>query len=301
MNLFGNLIGKLGFSWHHNRKKSVAQERAEMQVYQEKGGVTNVVNIQAFTINNIRELAQADTLENPKALLNSATKRFIVEQAFKQANLKAAVEKAELQEISNPHEIDKDWFLKWMEVAQGVSRENVQEILARILSDEVTSTGTFSARTLEILKNLTRRELQLFQKFCDISCQIPAGDQVALVMVISEPFGNPGNNGLEPVGLSYPNLKELEDAGLIQGDLTAYQELPVSAVFQAPFLLGSKTLALKPTQEAIQGQVKVKILIFTRSGRELRSVLLLGENGLYIQKFLEWAEQKWKMVPKDQL
>lgn len=297
MTLFGKLFRKLNLSfiWKGNQKKIAKQTGTGLQIVQEQQGITNVYQIQHLTVNNIEELAGIDAPQDSINLVKSAGRRFLAEQTTKQENLKAIVDKADLASIDNPKEVEQDWFLKWMEISQTVSRENVQGILAKILSGEVENKGSFSLRTLEILKNLSKDELKLFQIFCDISYHVPMAGN-ALTCVICEPYGNPGSNALLPLGLSYSNLAILQDAGLIQGDLNSWRHFQIPQFFQWPFSIGSSSFVLKPIEAITPSQQEVKSINFTSVGLELRSVLDLGNNPEYNSKFLDWVKTKWKMT-----
>lgn len=292
MNLIEKIKLNFSFIWKGNKK---IKQTGGLQVNQEPGGITNIFHLENVTVTSIEELAGLSAAQDSDALIKTMGERFLIEQSVKQENFKAIVCKAELSTIANPQPIEPDWFLKWMKISEGVSREKVQDILAKILSSEVKKSGSFSLRTLEVLKNLSREELILFQNFCDISYSVPLlGD--ALTAVISEPFGSPGNNGMISLGLAYPNLAILQDAGLIQTDLNAWRQLPVPTMLAMPFTIGPDAFILKPTNETVASAPKVAIINFTAAGLELRSVLTLRTNLEYEEKFLEWVKDKWKMV-----
>lgn len=297
MNLINKIFEKLGFSfvWRDNQKKVVKQTGDGLQIHQEQQGVTNIFQIQNLTVTKIEELAGLDVPQDSGSLLRGAGRRFLAEQKTKQENLKAIVDKADLGEIVAPQEVEQDWFLKWMEISQMVSRENVQEMLAKLLSGEIKNSGTFSLRALDILKNLSKEELNLFQIFCDISYTVPQVSD-ASTFVICEPFGNPGQNGMSSLGLSYPSLTVLQDAGLIQSDLNAWRQFQMPEMLQIPFTIGSTTYVLQKTDETVAGYPQVKIINFTSAGLEIRSVLNIGARSEYDSKFLEWVKDKWKMI-----
>jgi hypothetical protein len=60
--------------------------------------------------------------------------------------------------------VDPDWVARFFGSAQDVSNEDMQKLWARILAGEVVKPGTFSLRTLEVLKNLSQREAERFQE-----------------------------------------------------------------------------------------------------------------------------------------
>ena len=290
---------KLSFIWKGNKKKTTIQKGGRTHVAQERG-ITNVFNIENFTVNGIHELAGAVLSDSPDTLLQSAGKRLLVEQAYKQANLKDAVLTANLDSIKAPQQLDKDWFFKWMSAAEEVSRKDMQEVLGKILAGEVKRSNTFSIRTLDIVKNLTKTDVELFQKLCDISFSLDLeeikieGDVTKFVdktiTVITEAFGSPGSNSLKPFGLGYAQLCILQEAGLIQNDLTAWSERN-QQFFLMPFKIGAKKLRLDIIEKKEPDPSRrLKVVNFTEAGWELRNVFELGINNDYIDKFTEWLE-----------
>ena len=227
--------------------------------------------------------------------MNSAGRRFLLEQKARQENLSATVTEASLSAIEAPQSVEPGWFLRWMDISQTVSKQDIRTILAKILSGEVTNSNSFSLRTLDVVKNLSKNELELFQIFCNISFSIPVtGD--SLTCVICEPFGNPGDNGLKDLGLSYTNLTTLQDAGLIKSDLNSWRQFSIPVMLQLPFTLGSSQHALSSTGETTEVVHQVKILNFTTVGIELRSVMQIGFNETYNEKFFDWVNGRWHMV-----
>lgn len=297
MNFLGKIFEKLNLSFVQkgNKNKTIKQKNGELQICQEKQGITNIFNFETLNVSNIKELAGLDIPENNENLLKSAGQRFLVEQQIKQENFKSIVDDAHLEEIENPQELDKDWFLKWMEISQYVSKENIQKILAKIISGEVKKTGTFSLRTLEIIKNLSKEELDIFQRLCDISYSIPSfGDE--FTCVICEPFGSPGDNSLGKFNLFYSDLTKIQDAGLIHTSLTAWREMEIPLIFTFPFTLGDEKFTFLQGDDTEEMKKRNKIINFTKAGLELRSVLNIKRNNDYSKEFIEWMEKTCKMI-----
>lgn len=113
---------------------------------------------------------QGDALD----ILHRAGSRFALEQYNRQINLENIIVKSQeyLQGRAVSNEpVDKDWTLKFIQVAQEVSKEEVQDLLARILAGEVRRPNTYSLRTLEVLKNLGKNEIEIFNKFVGLSTE----------------------------------------------------------------------------------------------------------------------------------
>lgn len=190
-------------------------------------------------------------------------------------------------------EIDPDWLEMFSRIAETKSNEDVQLFLSKILSGEIRNPGTFSPKTIQTLSLLDQNTAKIFQAFCNVSFSVPQlGD--ALTCVMAEPFGSPGNNGLSPVGLNYSQLTQLQDAGLIQHDLTAWKQIPPQ-VLQIPFTIGDKTYSYKLTEETPKDLVKVSVINFTKVGLELRKVIHSSNNPTYNEKFEPWIASKYKL------
>lgn len=216
-----------------------------------------------------------------------------------QINRESVVNKATEELKNDPpkedskEEIDEDWLEMFSRIAETKSNKDVQLFLAKILAGEIRKPGTFGPKTIQTLSLLDQNTAKIFQSFCNISFEITQlGD--SMTCVICEPFGSPGNNGLSPVGLSYTDLTRLQDAGLIQYDLTAWRQFP-PILFQLPIKIGSTIMSFQLTENTPKDKQKAKIINFTAVGLELRKVLHIQSNQTYNVKFSEWIINKWKL------
>lgn len=112
-----------------------------------------------------------------------------------------------------------------------------------------------------------------------------------MAFVISSPFGAPGDNKLSQFGLSYSQLTQLQSAGLVHTDLTAWRDLP-------RFLLGSGlSVAKQPVVELLRVEgpqpwlvepVRASVVNFTPSGHELYRIVHATPNPAYIDGLRDW-------------
>ena len=92
-------------------------------------------------------------------------------QQFKEAgNRRAVLEKA-INELGDrtisedaKEEIDEDWLARFAKIANDVSKEDVQLILAKILAGEISKPGSFSTMTLKVLERMDRRAAGQFDR-----------------------------------------------------------------------------------------------------------------------------------------
>jgi hypothetical protein len=67
-----------------------------------------------------------------------------------------------------PEDIDPDWFGRFINKAQDVHGEQMQQVWGRVLAKEARKPGRFSLKSLEVLSNMTGDDAELFQKFCHL-------------------------------------------------------------------------------------------------------------------------------------
>ena len=95
------------------------------------------------------------------------TQRLEFQERKRQQNIVSVVRQA-ADEISDEevpdHEPDHDWTARFFEYVQDVSEENIRGLWAKILAREIKSPGGVSVRTLSILRNMSRREAELFME-----------------------------------------------------------------------------------------------------------------------------------------
>lgn len=228
--------------------------------------------------------------------VNHFGQKLLKEQINRETIVAKALEdlKQDPPKEDSPKNIDSDWLDMFARISEQKSNEDIQLFLAKILAGEIRKPGSFSPQSINLLALLSQEIAQLFQRFCDISFSFHNAKDLTFVIV--EPFGHPGTNSMTPFGFSYTNLTKLQDAGLIQHDLTAYRELhPV--IFSSGVSIGGKTFPASAPGTKLEPQMKrIKAINFTNAGLEIRSVLHLGRNEQYEQKILEWLNSSFDIV-----
>ncbi|MCD9029578.1 DUF2806 domain-containing protein [Luteimonas sp. BDR2-5] len=64
---------------------------------------------------------------------------------------------------------DEDWVSRFFSSAQDVSSEQMQELWGRILAGEIKNPGSFSLRTLDFVRNLTKHDAALIEKLSNLA------------------------------------------------------------------------------------------------------------------------------------
>jgi len=64
---------------------------------------------------------------------------------------------------------DFDWFLRFFDAVGNISNADMQVLWASVLAGEVEVPGSFSLRTIETLRNMTKQEAMLFKKIAKMA------------------------------------------------------------------------------------------------------------------------------------
>lgn len=76
------------------------------------------------------------------------------------------------EDISD-EDIEPDFFARWRREAKAISNEEVQKIWGKLLAEEMKSPSSISFRTLDVVKNLSRAEAELF---CEVAMFVINGN-----------------------------------------------------------------------------------------------------------------------------
>jgi Protein of unknown function (DUF2806) len=196
-----------------------------------------------------------------KSLMMRTKGRFQYQEAKRQLNFEQiaghAFNELPPDGIVSDEPVDPDWIARFFDYAKDVSRGDMQKLWGKILAGEVTQPRKFSLRTMEVLRNLSPSEAQLFQRYC----QICTDDNEILVPVRHQ----------EPV-VSIDDLHQLVDGGLVYQTTAHGFAYPLHRDYNDPsplgFRFGGKEIVAtnKQTTHRLSG-VKFSL---TSSGKELR-------------------------------
>lgn len=194
----------------------------------------------------------------------------LADQVFKQDYQNKADE--------NP-KYDFDWYMRFYDIVGNISDEEMQAIWARILAGEIHRKGTYSLQLLDILKNFTQKQAELYNRVCS-HCFI-SGDNVYI----------PNDNEyLQFANITYQDILDLDALGLINSSGTT--SLSVKVQPDRPVLFGNDMLRMVIEYNG-QGNATQEFSFlqfpFTSAGREL--ITLIGKHGsekdfLYFVKLL---------------
>ena len=154
-----------------------------------------------------------------------------------------------------------DWLFRWRESASTVSTEELQNLWGRVLAGEIKSPGSFSLRTLEFLKNLSREEaleIASLSRFVVVD-SIFRGDQQIL----------------DSAGITFGFLLRMQELGILSGVEAIGVSLTLKSSETEQFRRGllSHDRTLVVTHEDVNKEIRLNVYPLTSLGQQ---VLTLG-------------------------
>lgn len=171
--------------------------------------------------------------------------------------------------------VDDDWIVRFFNIVKDVSNEEMQLIWSKILAGEISNSGNFSLRTLEAVRNLSRREAEVFRNILPFIIE-GGGDY----------FVSSNASLLKRYELPYEDIMLLDECGLMISDGMLTLNIPVS---------GNSSLAHNGCcallTEMVDGEKVFSFGVYslTTAGRELYRILKINieANEAYFFDFAE--------------
>ena len=114
-----------------------------------------------------------------------------------------------------------DWFVRFYDCAGGTSNDVLQELWSKILANEIQHPQSCSLRTLDIVKNMTAKEANSFEKLCKYVSRCGKNDHIVLeIGFVSNVSGNDlCREYIENDQLNYEeDIVPLQECGLLSRD-----------------------------------------------------------------------------------
>lgn len=124
---------------------------------------------------------------------------------------------------STNEELDLDWLQNFTSQAENISNPGMQQLWSRILATESAKPGSFSLRTLAILRQLTNREADILRRAHGLtgfdannhSNKLITGYYRRPNLFTWLTLDTPTQLNIAKAGLNYPDLLTLSDLGVL--------------------------------------------------------------------------------------
>lgn len=86
----------------------------------------------------------------------------------------AAEELSDINDENSDESVDFDWVMRFFDAVSNISNEELQKLWGKVLAGEMKQPGICSLRTLDIIRNLSQPEAEIFNELC--SYVVESGD-----------------------------------------------------------------------------------------------------------------------------
>ena len=169
--------------------------------------------------------------------------------------------------------VSVDWATRFFNIVQDISEDEMKLIWGKLLAGEVETPGSYSLRTLELLKNLSSDEARLFSEVSNLALR-----RVNEVLIIRR------DNINEEYGFTFDNIWALADAGLIKPILNTAMVLGPTTE-EGNFILEFGKYVVKAV---IKDKITIPSYIYTNAGAQIFKFIENQEHDLdYLKKVLK--------------
>ena len=229
--------------------------------------VETISNVTGLTARGVRKNADAESYaaikkaetETEVQLLklqgeDKIAQYFLARNKQKVENVEEIVSKAKQQfapdEQVSEEPVEKDWMTRFLNIAEEVSDEDMQNIWARVLAGEIKKPKSYSLRTLEVLRNLSKEEAALIMRVSSY--------QVGLDLLSTDDFG-----------VNLTDQIALDDINIICGEELVRTSTPNKG--KISFVLNKQALIniYVPTEV----KIKLKGFKITKAGIEIMGLI----------------------------
>lgn len=259
IDVVSNAVGILFEPWQIVRKAK-AEAKSESIIAVERAKTKALID---------GDIEKAESLER-------INERLVNKEIRRQNNIENVVYAAgsvlEADNSVSEKPVNQDWATRFFDIVQDVSDNEMQNLWGQILAGEIKQPQSYSLRTLEILRNMTKEDAETFQKVAQFALR--QGDSFLFT----------SDNVLEKFGVSYSNIAKLIEIGLLQpGDFVTRSYSTINSS-DNKFGIIYGDLIIIINQKADAPKISISIRQFTTPGNELVKLINITPNINYIKE-----------------
>lgn len=233
-----------------------------------------------------------NALQLPEADLNKRVmSRIAYQEAKRQSNLERITQYAtddfDGTEEMGPDRPESDWTARFFRIAEDITTEQMQILWGKVLAGEVKRPGSFSLRTLDVLKNISLKEAETFVRVARIA--FSDGDKAFI------PNPDRGKFLKDNFAISFLDLFLLREIGLLAPNDLEFSLVKVEEDNQAVFTCGMTCVLIdRPGGTSKQSFPSV---VFTEIGRQLLQLVEREPaDPSYIERFASFFQKTGVVV-----
>jgi len=183
---------------------------------------------------------------------------------------------SEIHHDNNNAYYDFDWFVRFYEAVGNISDEVMQDLWAKLLAGEVAEPSSFSLKTIDVLRNLSKQDAELFSLICSHS-----------VMTRGQNFLPHYDTYLEKHNIYYTDIMKLNEQGLIFNDGTIGFSMSIGQNPNVLFWNNDLVMTIESSDDK-NIEIHIKTYPFTKAGQELA---VLVSKSVSEENFIELAKE----------
>lgn len=183
---------------------------------------------------------------------------------------------SEIHHDNNNANYDFDWFVRFYEAVGNISDEVMQDLWAKLLAGEVAEPSSFSLKTIDVLRNLSKQDAELFSLICSHS-----------VMTRGQNFLPHYDTYLEKHNIYYTDIMKLNEQGLIFNDGTIGFSMSIGQNPNVLFWNNDLVMTIESSDDK-NIEIHIKMYPFTKAGQELA---VLVSKSVSEENFIELAKE----------
>lgn len=250
--------------------------------------IRNEADAEAYrieTIEKAKSKALASSREIDLDAFERISERFMNKELKRQENIDQITESAAqiLQNENTVSEepVNEDWISRFFNIAEDISDKDMQIIWSRILAGEVKKPKSYSLRTLELLKNLSKDEALLFMKIANLAI-LPLHEENYLVF-------NPNNGKYleEKFKIKLSDILLLVEIGVLCSNRNLSLDFESENKYKEDVIIyQDKGIILKIN--ANPNTQRLPVLVFTKISTELLQLVQPTFNLEYIKEIKKY-------------
>ncbi len=195
-------------------------------------------------------------------------------------------------------ELDPDWFFSFVKMAEEIFSSTMQELWGKIFAVETARPGSFSLKTLVMLKQLTQKDAQIFRHAVNLASKRKGESTPKILLGYYQKtnlwsfFSSNKEHrlNLAEFGLGYPDILSLMDLGLIHHSEIESGELPLD--ISTEWRCAGQTLYLTTKRK---GTILVYYK-FTTTGAELCKLVTRKQQDAYVKSLKNTLSNAFNLV-----
>lgn len=196
--------------------------------------------------------------------------RLAFQELQKQNNIECVISQAynilENAEFCSREPVEQGWITRFFDSVADISNEDLQELWGKLLAGEIKKPGSFSLRTLDIIRNISQLEARTFEKIMPY-----------FVHGNNEIFITSRTELLDKYGIRYSDIMLLDECGLINSSGTLSLNITLSKKDSVYLFNSSRVSIIKGISEIPQ-QISFGVYTLTKAGKELYQILASDTN-----------------------